>query len=244
MLYSLIYAWPFVVFVVDEILSDLSCERFRGGIISKECGSKLDHGVLLVGYGQSGGGDVINEWVHGNPWKSWKPCAPEIGWWVLPSRPSPLKTPFRNHGGMVVLHLLGWPKVRSAAGQAYWIIKNSWGLQWGEDGVLLPRNRRWLCHRTWTTQINNGQNEILNNEFFCFPSVFQHFPHYLWHLVAMAKKSWNNKSEYSKGRMRSVAGGMSTDVMGGRQEALWLQFGFHHGLYFNCLEIMISWYIW
>ena len=34
---------------------------------------------------------------------------------------------------------------------------------------------RWLCHWTWTTQINNGQNEILNNEFFLFPLNFPTF---------------------------------------------------------------------
>ena len=31
----------------------------EGGIISKDCGTKLDHGVLLVGYGNSGGQPLI-----------------------------------------------------------------------------------------------------------------------------------------------------------------------------------------
>jgi hypothetical protein len=66
----------------------------------------LDHGVLLVGYGQSGGGDVINEWVHGNPWKSWKPCAPE-NWMVsTPFPPFPIKDPISKpwwHGGFTPL---------------------------------------------------------------------------------------------------------------------------------------------
>lgn len=111
MLYSLIYAWPFVVFVVDEILSDLSCdfscERFRGGIISKECGSKLDQGVLLVGYGQSGGGDVINEWVHFSMEVMDTICAPE-NWMVsTPFPPFPIKDPISKPWWMQVLHLLG-----------------------------------------------------------------------------------------------------------------------------------------
>lgn len=43
--------------------------------------------------------------------------------------PSSLDPPFLNHGVVVVGYVLGSPR-------AYWIVRNSWGTQWGEDGYV------------------------------------------------------------------------------------------------------------
>lgn len=43
-----------------------SFQQYGGGVLTKACGNKLDHGVLLVGYGTSDGG--IDYWKVKNSW--------------------------------------------------------------------------------------------------------------------------------------------------------------------------------
>ena len=140
-------------------------------------------------------------------------CAPEkIGWWVLPSRPFPIKRPhFENHGGCRFLHLLGRSSLLDH--------QETPGAFNGEkDGVLLPRNRHQVgcVIETWTTQNKTmGRMRFLNNEFFfVFPSIFPTFFHttcgILWP-VGCQRMSWV-----------------------GDRRALWLQFRvFKHGLCFQ-----------
>jgi len=64
-------------------------QLYRGGVLSKTCGTKLDHGVLCVGYGTD-----------------------------------------------------------STSNQDYWLIKNSWGTTWGEQGfgrLLRGKNSKGEC---------------------------------------------------------------------------------------------------
>ena len=47
--------------------SGISFQLYHGGIMKKMCGQKLDHGVLLVGYGTD---NVTDFWLVKNSWSS------------------------------------------------------------------------------------------------------------------------------------------------------------------------------
>eukprot|EP00933_Yihiella_yeosuensis_P017275 TRINITY_DN14470_c0_g7_i1.p1 TRINITY_DN14470_c0_g7~~TRINITY_DN14470_c0_g7_i1.p1 ORF type:complete len:349 (+),score=98.86 TRINITY_DN14470_c0_g7_i1:75-1121(+) len=48
----------------------MAFQLYKGGVLTKECGTKLDHGVLVVGYGTEKGDDgkSVDYWLVKNSW--------------------------------------------------------------------------------------------------------------------------------------------------------------------------------
>merc|ERR1712073_194885 len=89
---------------------EMSFQMYHGGVLTKQCGVKLDHGVLLVGYGTDNGVDywkVKNSWgptwgekgyirlERGNPSKKSGQCgiALDASYPVLKNAPAPPPSP-------------------------------------------------------------------------------------------------------------------------------------------------------
>jgi len=59
---------------------------------------------------------------------------------IAPTDPSSCEGTSLDHAVLLV----GWG-VDAASSQAYWIVKNSWGLSWGESGYVRMARGEGLC---------------------------------------------------------------------------------------------------
>lgn len=71
-----------VWFVPD--LGQMSFQLYSGGVLTANCGTNLDHGVLLVGYGVSV--DGIKYWKASTflPCVAWSCCATNLSCFATP----------------------------------------------------------------------------------------------------------------------------------------------------------------